>query len=115
MSKLRDILVPYQISSTDYEKLTKLIIWKNYFLICFSMWFFYTAVNAMGGVQSTINKEGGLGLASSCVVYSVFGLSAIMIPQLLMNSIKFKWTMTLGFGLQLFYVGLNGIFNLFFN
>ena len=57
---------------------------------------------------STINKEGGLGLASSCVVYSVFGLSAIMIPQLLMNWIKFKWTMTLGFALQLFYVGLNG-------
>lgn len=73
------------------------------------MWFFYTAVNGMGGVQSTINKEGGLGLASSCVVYSVFGLSAIMLPQLLMSLIKFKWTMTLGFALQAFYVGLNGI------
>ena len=76
------------------------------------MWFFSTAVSAIGGVQSTINKEGGLGLASSCVVYSVYGLSAILIPQLLMHSIKFKWTMTLGFGLQLFYVGLNGIISI---
>ncbi len=62
----------------------------------------------MGGVQSTINKEGGLGLASSCVVFGVFGLTAIMLPQLLMNLITFKWTLTLGYTLQLFYIGLNG-------
>ncbi len=72
------------------------------------MGFFYTAVNGIGGIQSTINKEGGLGLASSSTVYSVFGLSALMVPQLLMSSIKFKWTLTLGFFLQLFYIGLNG-------
>ena len=74
--------------------------------------FAFAAVNGIGGVQSTINKEGGLGLASSTVVYCVFGLSGIMIPQLLMNFIKFKWTLSLGLFLQLFYVGLNGKYKL---
>jgi hypothetical protein len=108
MSICRELFVPYKISSTDIKKFTKLIIWKNYLLICLSIWFFATAINAMGGVQSTINKEGGLGLASSCVVFGVFGLTAIMLPQLLMNLITFKWTLTLGYTLQLFYIGLNG-------
>lgn len=108
MSLARELFIPYQISSSDHTKLSKFIIWKNYLLICFSVWFFYTAVNGVGGIQSTVNKEGGLGLASSCVVYSVFGLSGIMVPQVLMNLIKFKWTITLGFFLQLFYIGLNG-------
>ncbi len=71
------------------------------------MCFCVTAINAMSGVQSTINKEGGLGLASSCVVYGVSGLTAIMLPQLLINLITFKWTLTLGYTLQLFYIGLN--------
>lgn len=108
MGFIKDLIVPTKISITDRAKFTKTVIWKNYFLICFSMWFFYTAVNGIGGVQSTINKEGGLGLASSIVVYIVFGFSALMIPQLLMNVIKFKWTMTLGFALQSFYIALNG-------
>ena len=77
MGILHEIFVPYKISSTDYKRLSKLIIWKNFLIVCLSVGFALTAVNAIGGVQSTINKEGGLGLASSCVVFSVFGVSAI--------------------------------------
>lgn len=104
MALARELFVPYAISKSE---ITKFMIWKNYFLVCFIIMFFYLTVNAVGGVQSTINKEGGLGLASSAVAYSVFGLSALVIPQLLIKKIKFKWTMTLGLALQFFYVGFN--------
>ena len=110
MGILYEIFVPYKISATDYNSFSKLIVWKNFIILCLSVAVSYTSINAIGGVQSTINKEGGLGLASSCVVYSVFGVSAIMVPQLFMNFITFKWTLTLGLFLQLFYVGLNGNF-----
>ena len=69
--------------------------------------FCYLTVNAVGGVQSTINKDESLGLASSAVAFSVSGLSALVVPQLLIKKITFKWTMTLALALQFFYVGFN--------
>jgi Ion channel regulatory protein UNC-93 len=46
-------------------------------------------------------------LASSSVVFSVFGVSSLFVPQVLSNRLRFKWAYVLGFILQFVYVGLN--------
>ena len=109
MSLIYELFVPSHISLMDHNKFTKLIIWKNYFLICASNCFYVIATSAVVGVQSTINNQSNLGLASTCVIFAVFGLTAIMLPQILINLIKFKWTLVLGYSLQIFYIALNGI------
>jgi hypothetical protein len=101
------MLLPTKFSSTNSEKTLKFLIWKNHILICASMLFFIAAQFGVGGIQSSVLKEGGIGLASLSVYYGFFGLSALIIPQILINKLKFKWTLVLGYFLQLFYIGFN--------
>ncbi len=102
MQVLTTLTIPDKKS--DLKKQT--IIWKNYFLICLSMFFFLTAVNTIFGIQSAFYKNWNLSIASSSVILSVYGLSALILPQFFMNQIRFRWTMTLAFVLQLLCIGL---------
>jgi hypothetical protein len=100
--------VPYKIQQCEKSKLTKLIIWKNLLLNCASLCFSLIAIDSLVAVQSTVNKEENLGLASSAVVFSVYGLTSLMLPQVLVSLMNLKWAYTIGLFMQLFYVGLNG-------
>ncbi len=54
MGLFRELFVPYKISSKNFKNFSKLIILKNFMLLCFSVMFAFAAVNGIGGLQSTI-------------------------------------------------------------
>lgn len=107
MSGITEILLPKKLSLKSSADISNFLIWKNHILICASMWFFIAAQFGVGGIQSSVLTEGGIGLASLAVYYGFFGLSALIIPQILINKLRLKWTLVLGFFLQFFYIGFN--------
>lgn len=104
MKLLKDLFVPYKVST---ENISKFLILRNYIIVCFMFTFFYITIYSISGIQSTVNKEASIGLASSAILFTVFGITSLIIPQVLIKKIKFKWTMTLGLALQFLYVGFN--------
>ena len=86
---------------------TKLFVWKNFFLICISIFFLMIAVNTVFGLQGSLNRNETLNFVSSIIFFSIYSIFALLLPQLLMNFIKFKWTLTFAFVMQLLFIGLN--------
>lgn len=104
----RNFLLPKKI---QLDKLDKSIILKNIYLINISLGLYLTGTTGINTTQSTINKEGSLGLISTGIYFGLFGLANIVSPQLLIRLISYKWTLTLGHALQLFYIAFKAYLN----
>lgn len=103
MALLRRIFVPSQIFS---ESISKFMIVKNFIIICLIYFFCMAALISITIIESTVNHEGGIGVASSAVAFTANGL-ALVIPLIFIKKIKFKWTLTVGLALQIFFVAFN--------
>lgn len=104
MNLIRKYLVPVKIAHDDLKKLTKFNIIKNYLIVCISMCFFLISINGINSVSGVISKNKNLGLVSQALYYGIYGLSAFLLPQILINFMSFKWTLISGYSLQLFFV-----------
>lgn len=111
MKLLKKLIIQKPINRTNREKLTKFVILKNFYLICVTIVFSYTATVGTNTIQSSVNKEEGLGLVSTAIYYASSTLSVLFIPQILKYFISFKWTYILGLFLQLPFVGLKAFPN----
>ena len=89
----------------EFKKTEKLFIWKNLFLIFFSLFFLLTALSTISSFQMFLLKNETTTLISTIVIYSVYSLFAIVLPQLFLNYIGFRWTLTLAFVMPLIYIG----------
>jgi hypothetical protein len=104
MNFIRKYFIPVKIVHDDLKKLTKYTIIKNYLIICLSMCLFLTSINGINSVSGVISKNKNLGLVSQALYYGTYGLSAFLVPQILINFMSFKWTIISGYALQLFFV-----------
>jgi hypothetical protein len=94
-------------NESEFKKNEKIFIWKNLFLIFFSMFFFVTALNTISSVQSNLikNEAEKTTLVTTIVIYSVYSLFSIVLPQIFLNYIGFRWTLTIAFVMPLIYIG----------
>lgn len=75
-----------------YHRMPKTTIIKNLLIVSIAFFFLFTAFQSLQNLQSSLNKEEGLGTVSLSVIY-VFGIVAgIFLPPLVINRIGCKWT-----------------------
>ena len=68
--------------SPEERKKEKRKITKNVFIISFGFLFLFTAFQSLQNLQSSLNKDEGLGLTSLSVIYGALILSCILVPPL---------------------------------
>ena len=88
-------------------KLTqKQIIIKNFLAINVSFLLLYAAVNSTASIQPVLNQDGNLGTISQMVSFGVQIFSSLVLPQLIIEAIGFKFGLALAEFLQLTYIGI---------
>ncbi|XP_066452234.1 protein unc-93 homolog A-like isoform X2 [Eleutherodactylus coqui] len=65
---------------------------KNIIIVSFGFLLLFTAYGGLQTLQSSLNPEKGLGVASLSVVYGCLILSSIFLPPLIIKKIGCKWT-----------------------
>ena len=65
------------------------------FIISFGFLFLFTAFQSLQNLQSSLNKDEGLGLASLSVIYGGLILSCILVLPFVIGRLGCKWTLVL--------------------
>jgi len=81
--------------SPEERKKEKRKITKNVYVISFGFLFLFTAFQSLQNLQSSLNKDEGLGLASLSVIYGALILSCIFVPPFVIGRLGCKWTLVL--------------------
>lgn len=81
--------------SSEEKKKEKRKITKNVYIISFGFLFLFTAFQSLQNLQSSLNKDKGLGLASLSVIYGALILSCIFVPPIMIGRLGCKWTLVI--------------------
>lgn len=81
--------------SPEERKKEKRKITKNVFIISFGFLFLFTAFQSLQNLQSSLNKDEGLGLVSLSVIYGALILSCILVPPFVIGRLGCKWTLVM--------------------
>ncbi|XP_064270090.1 protein unc-93 homolog A isoform X5 [Passer domesticus] len=65
---------------------------KNVLVISFGFLFLFTAYSGLQSLQSSLNAEEGLGVASLSVLYAALTLSSMFLPPIIIKKLGCKWT-----------------------
>ena len=88
------------------DRNTKRRAFKNLIVLGMSFMFVFTAFVSLQSLQSTLNAESGVGLASLSCVYAATVLSCFVAPALI-KRLTTKYTMVSAFILMLVYISAN--------
>ncbi|GFS37318.1 UNC93-like protein [Nephila pilipes] len=69
------------IKKCSTKNFSKWRIMKNLFVICLGVLLLFTAYDGLTMLQSTMNREEGIGVASQAITYACFCISAILLPK----------------------------------
>jgi hypothetical protein len=81
---------------------------KNVFLISVAFLFNFNAFQGLSRLQSSLNRQEGMGVITSSVIYATLMLSCMFLPKLIINWIGHKWTITISFSGYILYMAANG-------
>ncbi|XP_038050547.1 protein unc-93 homolog A-like [Patiria miniata] len=82
-------------------------IYKNLLIICLAFLFLFTAFQALSNLQSSINCDAGLGLASLSTIYATLVVSAIFVPSVVIRLLGMKWTLSVCIFCYSIYIAAN--------
>uniref|UniRef100_A0A8C3RFP7 Protein unc-93 homolog A n=1 Tax=Cyanoderma ruficeps TaxID=181631 RepID=A0A8C3RFP7_9PASS len=68
---------------------------KNVLVISFGFLLLFTAYGGLQSLQSSLNSEEGLGVASLSVLYAALILSSMFLPPILIKKLGCKWTIAI--------------------
>ena len=82
-------------------KMSKARILKNLLVVSFGFLCLFTSFNSLANLQSSLNKDEGLGVGGLSVTYGAFIVSCMFTPPLIIGRFGCKWTI---FGAMLCYI-----------
>lgn len=77
------------------RKKEKRKITKNVYVISLGFLFLFTAFQSLQNLQSSLNKDEGLGVASLSVIYGALIVSCMFVPPFVIGRLGCKWTLVL--------------------
>ncbi|XP_012939457.2 protein unc-93 homolog A [Aplysia californica] len=111
---------PYEMTVIDGEKkpvpaadlepepkMNKRQILKNVFVVSLGFTFLFTAFSAMSNLQTSLNKEEGVGAWSLSTVYVALIVSCMFLPDFIISRLGCKWTIPLSMVGYVLYMGAN--------
>ncbi|KAL4235033.1 unc-93 A [Mactra antiquata] len=85
----------------------KMKILKNLFIISFAFVLLFTAFLSLSNLQSSLNREEGLGTVGLAVLYGAVTLSCMTLPPFVIDIFGCKWTVALGMLCFILYMAAN--------
>ncbi|GIY77736.1 protein unc-93 homolog A [Caerostris extrusa] len=82
-------------------------ILKNLLTLCTGTLFLFIAYDALTMLQSTMNRESGIGVTSQATLYACFCVSAILLPKLIISKFGSKTTSVAAMFAYLPYIASN--------
>lgn len=89
------------------RKRTKFRIMKNLLVISLGFLLLFTAFQSLQNLQSSLNPDEGLGLASLCVIYASLILSCMFIPPIMIGRLGCKWALVISMCCYVLYTVAN--------
>jgi MFS family permease len=77
------------------SKMDKMTILKNVFVVSLGFTFLFTAFNSMSNLQTSLNKEEGVGAISLTTIYVTLIVSCMFLPNFIIARLGCKWTIPL--------------------
>lgn len=94
------------LSPEDIKK-EKFKITKNMLIVSFGFLLLFTAFQSLQNLQSSLNPDKGLGLASLSVIYATLILSCMFVPPMIIGRLGCKWTLVLSMVGYVLYTASN--------
>ncbi|XP_069575186.1 protein unc-93 homolog A [Brachyistius frenatus] len=76
---------------------------KNVLVVSFGFLLLFTAYGGLQSLQSSLNAEQGMGVASLSVVYASIIISSMFLPPLMIKNLGCKWTIVAGMACYVSY------------
>ncbi|XP_048842436.1 protein unc-93 homolog A isoform X1 [Brienomyrus brachyistius] len=76
---------------------------KNVLVVSFGFLFLFTAYGGLQSLQSSLNAQDGMGVASLSVIYASIILSSMFLPPILIKNLGCKWTIVGSMGCYVAY------------
>ncbi|XP_013413313.1 protein unc-93 homolog A [Lingula anatina] len=80
---------------------------KNLIIVSFAFMFLFTAFQALGALQSSLNKEEGLGVYGLAIIYGALIVSCLFLPTPLIALLGCKWTIVVSMCCYVLYIVAN--------
>ncbi|KAL4235140.1 Ion channel regulatory protein UNC-93 [Mactra antiquata] len=91
-------------TTTRIARIPKVGVIRNLLVISISFMFEFSAFDSFASLQSSLNKEEGLGTTGQAIIYSAMVLSSLLLTPLTMSRVTEKWVMVISMFTYLIYV-----------
>ncbi|CAG2236524.1 Protein unc-93 homolog A,UNC93-like protein [Mytilus edulis] len=98
--------VDKQITNEDIP-LTKFQILRNVFVVSIGFVFLFTSFQSLTNLQSTLNKDEGIGTGGLSIIYGALVVSCMFVPSFVINHIGCKWTIAASMICYILYMAAN--------
>ena len=82
-------------------------IMKNVVVVSFAFLLLFTSFQSLQNLQSSLNKDGNLGLISLIIIYTSLIVSCMFIPPALIGRIGCKWTLAVSMACYAAFIAAN--------
>ncbi|XP_065055269.1 protein unc-93 homolog A-like isoform X1 [Rhopilema esculentum] len=107
MESFKDKEAPVPTPSFADAKAEKRHIIKNLLIVSFAFLLLFTAFQSLSNLQSSLNRVGGLGVASLSVIYGALIVSCLFVPPLVIDRLGCKWTIAASMSCYCAYIIAN--------
>ena len=87
--------------------MTKFQILRNLFVVSFAFMFMFTAFQSLTNLQSTLNREEGVGTGGLSILYGALVISCLFVPPFVIGHLGCKWTIALSMVCYIVYMAAN--------
>ena len=87
--------------------MTKFQIIKNILVVSVAFLFLFTAFQSLSNLQSSLNREEGLGTVGLSVIYGSLVISCMFLPKFIISHIGCKWTVAFSMLTYVLYMAAN--------
>lgn len=94
-------------SNVNEFPMTKFQILKNLVVISFGFCFLFTAFQSLTNLQSTLNKDEGVGVGGLSILYAALVLSCMFVPSVAIGKLGCKWTIAASMCCYVVYMAAN--------
>ncbi|KAL4235032.1 unc-93 A [Mactra antiquata] len=87
--------------------MSKMKILKNLLVVSFAFMFLFTAFQSLTNLQSSLNREEGLGTVGLSVIYGSLTVSCMFLPPFIIDVLGCKWTVAFSMLCYILYMAAN--------
>lgn len=95
------------VQDSPEPKMSKARIIKNLLVVSFGFLCLFTSFQSLSNLQSSLNKEDGLGVGGLAIIYSALVVSCMFVPPFIIARLGCKWTVAVSMLCYILYMGAN--------